>query len=75
MSITNKRYHNNLRLISADSILEQNLKTTGFQPSLANQNLKSKSARNLSFKFRTLDLGSYKMFFALEKGQLIYKFI
>lgn len=27
------------------------------------------------FKYRTLNLGSYKMFFTLENNELIYKFI
>ena len=33
------------------------------------------SSRKLNHKYRTLSLGSYKMFFTVENNQLVYKFI
>ena len=29
----------------------------------------------ITFKYRTLDLNSYKMIFTLEKGELLYSFV
>ncbi len=42
-------------------------------PSLNSENNSDKTKTN--FKYRTLNLGSYKMFFTIENQKLIYKFI
>ncbi len=44
------------------------------EASRSDQDLKSK-VKKLNFNYRTLNLGSLKMFFTIENNELVYKFI
>jgi hypothetical protein len=54
----------------------QSLNTNNQNNSLSKKtNLDSNKKISFINKYRTLDLGSYKMFFTYENNQLVYKFI